>query len=487
MKHLENLSNQLNRNVLEAELYRRSFYEFALAAFKELHNGQELTPNWHIKLICDELQREANRIVAGELRDKHLLINVPPRTLKSELVNIFFSVYLWILDDSKQFISSSYSASLSIALSVQARRLIESDWFKARFPELELSKDDNQKSKFTTVNGGLRYCTSTGGTVTGMGADVIVIDDPQNPQLARSEVERENANRFFNETLRSRLNNPDKGMFIVIMQRLHENDLTGMLLNLEPEKWRHICLPAEVSDNVKPLELKEHYTDGLLFPERLSAGVLESFKTGLGSYGYSGQYSQLPSPDEGGIIKRDWFNIIKELPKDNNNNPMHIKWDFFLDTAYTAKQENDATALLCAGYDGQQLYIKEIKAVRLEFPELIEEIKRFAMANGYTNQSRIYIEPKASGKSIVQQLKRQTGLNVIEDKPPTQDKVSRVNGVSAVIEAGRVNLLDGRYIDAFLNECAAFPNGSHDDRVDTLVMALDKYTTRSKRTRASSI
>lgn len=479
MTHLGNSLNQLNRYELEAELYKRYFYDFVLAAFKELHNGQELVPNWHIKLICDELQREANRIVAGELRDKHLLINVPPRTLKSELVNIFFSVYLWILDDSKQFISSSYSASLSISLSVQARRLIESDWFKARFPDIEINKDDNQKSKFTTPTGGLRYCTSTGGTVTGMGADVIVIDDPQNPQLARSEKERENANRFFNETLRSRLNNPDKGIFIVIMQRLHENDLTGMLLNLEPEKWRHICLPAEVSDNVKPIDLKEYYTDGLLFPQRLSSDVLDGFKVGLGSYGYSGQYGQLPSPDEGGIIKREWFNIVKEIPD--------LKVDFFLDTAYTAKQENDATALIAAAYDGNNVYIKEVKAVRLEFPELLTEIQRFAVANGYTNQSRIYVEPKASGKSIVQQLKRQTGLNIIEDKPPTQDKVSRVNGVSAVIEAGRVNLLDGRYIDAFLDECANFPNGNHDDRVDALVMALDKYTTRAKRTRASSI
>ena len=458
---------------IQAELYKRSFYEFVQDAFKELHNGNELDHNWHIEYLCEELQNEAYRIISGEDREQHLLINVPPRTLKSELVNIFFSVYLWILDDNIQFISSSYSASLSIALSTQARRLIESDWFISIFPDVQISKDEN------TPNGGLRYCTSTGGTVTGMGGDVIVIDDPQNPQLARSEVERENANRFFNETLRSRLNNPSKGIFIVIMQRLHENDLTGMLLNLEPENWRHICLPAEVSNFVKPIALKDNYVDGLLFPQRLSAKVLQGFKTGLGSYGYSGQYSQLPSPDEGGIIKREWFKVVKEVPDG--------KVDFFLDTAYTAKQENDATAMVACIYDGNDLYIKEVKAVRLEFPELLEEIQRFARSNGYTNQSRIYVEPKASGKSIVQQLKRQTGLNVIEDKPPVQDKVSRVNGVSAIIESGRVNLLEGRYIDSFLDECATFPNGNHDDQVDTLVMALDKYTSRSKRTRASSL
>ena len=481
-EQLKTLLNSLNLTKLQSELYKKSFYEFTLDAFKTLHNGQELIENWHIKLLCDRLQVEALRIVNKQPRDKHLLINVPPRTLKSELVNVFFSVYVWILKDSIQFISSSYSASLSIVLSTQARRLIESDWFIEHFPDIHLSKDENTKSRYTTTNGGLRYSTSTGGTITGMGGDIIVIDDPQNPQLARSEVERDNANRFFNETLRSRLNNPDTGIFIVIMQRLHENDLTGMLLEKESNNWEHICLPAEVSDNVIPSELKELYVNGLLFPQRLSKSVLESFKIGLGSYGYSGQYSQLPSPSEGGIFKGAWFNVIKQLPDSLKLD--QLKWDFYLDTAYTNKQENDATGLLCAAFHNNELYVKEAKAVRLEFPELIKEVQNFTTVNGYTNRSRIYIEPKASGKSIVQMLKRSTGLNVMEDKAPTQDKVSRASSVSAFIESGRVNLLDGRYIDPFLNELKAFPNGSHDDLVDCLVMAIDRNTNRRKSIRA---
>ena len=483
-KHLEQLLKGLNLTKLQSELYKKSFYEFSLDAFKTLHNGQELIPNWHIKLICDRLQVEAERIVSGGERGKHLLINVPPRTLKSELVNVFFSVYCWILKDSIQFISSSYSASLSIVLSTQSRRLIESDWFIEHFPDIKLSKDENTKSRFTTTNGGLRYSTSTGGTVTGMGGDVIVIDDPQNPQLARSEVERENANRFFNETLRSRLNNPDKGIFIVIMQRLHENDMTGMLLEKEPHNWEHICLPAELSDNVKPIELQELYIDGLLFPQRLSKTVLDGFRIGLGSYGYSGQYSQLPSPSEGGIFKGAWFNTIKELP--NNLKLDQLKWDFYLDTAYTNKQENDATAMLCAAFHNNELYIREVRAVRMEFPELIKEIQNFTIVNGYSNRSRIYVEPKASGKSIVQMLKRSTGLNIMEDKPPTQDKISRASSISAFVESGRVSMLDGRYIDNFLNELKAFPNGSHDDMVDVLIMAIDRNTNRRKKVRAMS-
>ncbi len=483
-EQLRVLLSNLNLTSLKAELYRKSFYEFSLEAFKTLHNGQELTYNWHIEYLCDKLQKEAERIVRGEKRNKHILINVPPRTLKSELVNVFFSVYCWILDDSMQFISSSYSSSLSITLSTQSRRIIESDWFKSHFPEVLLSKDENTKSRYTTTKGGLRYSTSTGGTVTGMGADVIVIDDPQNPQLARSEIERENANRFFNETLRSRLNNPEVGVFIVVMQRLHENDLTGMLLDKERNEWDYTCLPAESSNNISPPELIDNYVDGLLFPKRLSLKVLNSFKIGLGAYGYSGQYAQLPAPSDGGIIKGEWFNIIKQLPRDPNNKLVNLKWDFYLDTAYTSKQENDATALMCAAFYNNELYIKEVKAVRLEFPELIKEIQHFSSINGYSNSSRIYVEPKASGKSIVQMLRKSTGLNIMEDKPPTQDKVSRVSAISPFIESRRVNLLDGRYINDFLNELKAFPNGSHDDQVDVLVMAIDRNITRRKKVRA---
>ncbi len=140
--------------------------------------------------------------------------------------------------------------------------------------------------------------------------------------------------------------------------------------------------------------------------------------------------------------------------------------------------------MLCGAFINNELFIRDVKAVRLEFPELIKEIQKFAAVNGYTNKSRIYVEPKASGKSIVQMLRRSTGLNIMEDKPPTQDKVSRASSVSAFIESGRVNLLDGRYIDSFLNELKSFPNGNHDDMVDTLIMAIDRNTNRRKKVRA---
>lgn len=445
-------------------MFRLDFHSFVRSAFKVLHNGQELVDNWHIKYLCDRLQREGERIIAGDKREKHLIINVPPRTLKSEITNVFFSVWLWVLKADIHFISSSYSHSLSLKLSVQARRLLESDWFRLMYPEINLSKDENTKGLFSNDTGGMRYTTSTGGTITGMGGDVIVIDDPQNPQLARSEVERKNANLFFDETLRSRLNNPDTGVFIIIMQRLHENDLTGHLLALEPDKWEHICLPAEITSNIKPSELSKYYKNNLLFPERLSNETLSGFKVGLGSYGYSGQYLQLPSPQDGGMIKRAWFEIIENKPND-------VVYDFYIDTAYTNKQTNDPTSILIGGKKDNLFYVVIVNRVWLEFPELIKYIKTLSLQHENSN-TKIYIEPKASGKSIAQQLKKETMLNIIETKPPDTDKVSRVNAVAPIIESKRVKLIKGIWNEDFLTECAAFPNAQHDDQVDTLTMFL---------------
>jgi predicted phage terminase large subunit-like protein len=363
-------------------------------------------------------------------------------------------------------------------LSVKARIVIESDWYKEHFPDVVLSKDNNTKIEYTTTTGGLRYCTSTGGSVTGEGADILLIDDPQNPRLARSEVERENANDFLNESLRSRFDNPQVGMFIIIMQRLHENDNTGMVLDLEPEEWKHICLPAEVSENVRPIHLKENYVDGLLFAKRLSVKILASLRRGLGSYGYSGQYDQLPSPADGGIIKGSWFTIVESI-KDRNFNHVPIEsltWDFLFDTAYTAKQENDPSAMGAMTYFEDNLYIRDMDSVRLEFPELVKEIPVFLNRNGYDNGSIGYVEPKASGKSVVQHLKANTSINIVESEAPTMDKVSRANAVAPFIQSGRVFLLKGNWNKPFVDQCNAFPNGTHDDEVDVLIMGIDELT-----------
>ena len=254
---------------------------------------------------------------------------------------------------------------------------------------------------------------------------------------------------------------------INVMQRLHEEDATA--LDLKNDNVKHICLPAEVSKHVKPEELKERYIDGLLDPVRLDRDVMAEMKKKLGSYGYAGQFEQTPAPDEGGMIKREYFGrfTMDQLPPD-------ITWNFVADTAYTSKEENDPSGFIAYAEHNNNYYLRNVCNVRLEFPELMKHAKSWPLANGYTNRSRYQIEPKASGKSLVQTVRSTTGLNISESINPTKDKTARVRDVEPILESKRVFLLAGEpWIDDFLTQLAQFPNGNHDEMVDCVTMILN--------------
>lgn len=255
------------------------------------------------------------------------------------------------------------------------------------------------------------------------------------------------------------------------MQRVHEEDLTGFLLSKETRlKYKHICIPAKSGDNnIKPAYLEEFYDKdtGLFWEDRFSQSTLDDYRSALGSYGYAGQLQQTPTPLDSGMIHKDWFKIDRYRVDEAIVN-------FVIDPAYTADQKNDPSALLAYTYKENRWQIIDCVNVYKEFPELVKFIQQWVQKNGYTNRSRIYVEPKASGKSIVQTLVRETGLNVKEDKPPTKDKVARVSDVSASLESGRVSILNGDWNDEFLDQLAKFPAAKHDDMVDCLVMAVNK-------------
>jgi predicted phage terminase large subunit-like protein len=427
------------------------------------------------------LQSEIERIIAGQRKTKDIIINVPPRSLKSFVTTVCLPAWAWVKDARLKFIGSSYSMDLSIEHNVFTRRLVESEWYQNYWSnQVEMAADQNQKSRFETTLGGVRRATSTGGTILGSGADCIIIDDPINPQLAASETERKTANKHFDETISTRLNHPETGLFIIIMQRLHEQDLTGHLLKKNPQGYNHICIPAEQSDIVKPSSLVEYYQDGLFFPNRFNKNVLSALRAALGSYGYAGQYSQRPAPEEGGILKKKWFGSVSyELFRKTVG---VTKIDFFLDTAYTEDSKNDPTALMACCYHKDLLYILNTTQVWKELPDLLKYIPEYVSQHRYTPHSRILIEPKASGKSTVQSFKR-TKYNVIELPPPTDSKLVRVNNISPFVESGKCILVEGNWNDGFLGECAAFPNGSHDDQVDCLSNAIAYYTKPSTKLR----
>tara|TARA_R110001583_G_scaffold69437_2_gene196891 strand:+ start:242 stop:1684 length:1443 start_codon:yes stop_codon:yes gene_type:complete len=465
-------NKKLLKFALEKKLCEMSFYEFFKKAWHVVEPAVPLSTNWHHKYICDILQQECERIIEQKPKTKDIIINVPFRSTKSLIVTVMFPVWAWIKSPKLRFITSSYSATLSIELATKSRDIIFSDWFQKRWSEsFYIKKDQNLKERYENNCVGMRRATSVGGTVTGQGGDFLIVDDPLSPQMANSAIERDNANEWYRTTFYSRLNQADIGVRIIIMQRVHEDDLSGFLLDRETRtRYRHICIPAtNENKNIKPKSLEKFYDkkSGLFWTDRFSQQILDDYKSALGSYGYAGQLQQTPTPLDSGMIHRDWFRIDKFRIEDSIVN-------FVIDPAYTANEKNDPSALLAYTYKDNKWQVVDCINVYKEFPDLVKFIVQWVQKNGYTNQSRIYVEPKASGKSIVQTLIRETGLNVKEDKPPTKDKVARVSDISASLESGRVSILNGEWNKDFLEQLVKFPAAKHDDMVDCLVMAVNK-------------
>lgn len=482
---MEESQTQLIDEAISVDLCKASFFEF-FCEFWETIEAVDLMPNWHIEFICNQLQKVYETWERGEPQPD-VIINVPPGSSKSTIVTQLFPAWLWVKDPTIRLISSSYAADLSIAHAVKTRDCLKSDKFQRYFPGLiEFKKDSDGKSAFKNTRKGERFTTSTGGRVTGMHGDFIINDDPINPEEAESDTTRKTANRFSGSTLSTRKTDKKRTVTIMVMQRLHELDPTGDWLK-KKGNVNHICLPGELTKDVKPERVRQYYTDGLLDVVRLDRVSLQKLKEDLGSYGYAGQILQTPTPDGGGKLKKEWFGRITWEKFQEVTKGKQAVWQFDADTAYTKDQKNDPTAMMGSCYIEPILYIRDVDEQWLEFPDLVKKLPEFAKRNGYGSQSKIHIEPKASGKSTVQTLKRETSLNIVEAPAPDADKVTRVNAIAPFVEAGRVVLIDGSYIDKFTGQCAAFPLGAHDDMVDCLVQAINRVHQPRKTVKAKRI
>ena len=400
-------------------------------------------------------------VVKGNI--KRLIINIPPRYGKTELAVKCFIAWSLAKNPQSKFIHLSYSDSLALDNSSQTKEYIESDAFQ-KFWEMKLKKDAQSKSKWFNDFGGGVYATASGGAITGFGAGVteakefsgaIIIDDPLKPDDALSEVKRKAINERFNNTIRSRVNDRETPI-IVIMQRLHEDDMSGFLLNGgSGEEWTHLCLPALDKEN-KPLWEDKH-----------SFAELEQIRQ-ANRYNFSGQYMQTPSPEEGGEWRKDWFEIV------NKNDVPIVEWDMFIDGAYTKDTKNDPTGIQIGARIGQYYYILSSIDKYLEMPELIKFIPEHINALGI-KVKMIYVEPKASGKSIKQLIQSQTSLNITELKSKfvSVSKIERARSASPYIEGGRVKLVNGNWIEHFLHQIAVFPNGKHDEHIDLTAYGIE--------------
>lgn len=421
---LKTIHEDIKEDWIDAELSRRSFFYFLTLFWDEVITEKPIY-NWHIEYLCNELQQAVERVFRREESLGDLLINIPPGTTKSTIVTVMLPAWCWIKDPSMRTLSASYAATLSTDHAVKSRDIIKSDKFKKLFPDVEIKSDQDNKTHYKNTNGGERYATSVGGAITGFHAHIIVVDDPLNPKKASSEVERKTANEFMDTTLSTRKVDKAVTLTILVMQRLHEDDCTGNWLKKKDKKLKHICLPAELSDRVKPLELRDYYHDGLLDPVRLSRSVLDKIRTDLGSYGYAGQMAQTPTPEGGGLWQKWLIPISRVELRKLKLREVGTDWDL----AYTKKEQNSASAYVTSGRHGKAMYVTDIGYDYLEFPELIKLMRE--------KEAPHYIEGKASGKSAKQTLSAQ-GIPAIEVKVLDGDKIARTTMTTPYAESGMI-------------------------------------------------
>lgn len=460
---------KLNRDGLLRSLYKQDLYEFFKFCWK-LIEGSELKESEHIKVIARKLQEVGFRVIKGE--DKlhtYYLFNLPPGSGKSRLISIVFPVWLWLHRQNLVIISGSYAMDIATNFSIKSRDLMLNSKFQELF-NIEFKSDQNNKTHYVNTNLGERFTVSTGSAVTGNHADILIVDDPLNSQDSISATEIETANKWVSETLSSRKKEPSKVPTIIIQQRMHQEDTTGFLIERGVD-YELMCLPAELDDNVHPPELREIYKDGLLHPERLSKEVLEEKKIELGTIKYATQYGQRPAPAGGSILKPDWFRFISV--EEFNRLHKNVTWDGDLDSAYGNSNKADPSGFLASTLIGNVTYIRYAEEKNLTFPELKKYMAVFAERNGFTSKSRFYVEPKASGISVVQDL-MESKMNVVQFDAPKESKVLRATGTSAYQESGKVVIVGSpsdSWVKKFLAQIEVFPNSKFDNMVDVLVQA----------------
>ncbi len=495
-EHILRLVGEQNKRKAE-----RSFYEFLQQAWPILEPKTPFCANWHYVYICDMLQDLAEAVGEGRPKTHDVIINVPPRSAKSTTCTIALNAWAWIHFPHIKFLTASYDGALAIEHAVDTRRLISSPWYQERWANrFTLASDQNVKSFFENDKSGHRIATSVGGSGTGRGADIIIVDDPQSSMQAESELSRKTVVDWWEKTLYSRLNNQEVGFRILVQQRLHESDLTGYLTAKKDPKIFHLCLPAERSDDIRPPELAESYVDGLLHPGILSKAVLTEVKK-QGSYTYSSQYMQRPSPAEGGVFKRQYWKYW--LPEGMSAPPMVLRLpDGSLHTHETVPLPSafdcivdawDMTFKGTAGSDrvsGQKWGAvdtrKFLLSIRLGEMGFLDA--RSAVTSLWKESpapTYVIVEDTANGPAVIETLKTTIPCLLPVHVAGKGSKMARATdaskAVSVVAQAEAGNLIlphpaVAAWVESFVDEFADFPFAKHDDNVDAAVHAVRKLS-----------
>jgi len=445
-------------------LLRQDFSTFAARCFYELNPQTELGVNWHLRVIAAKLAA----VRRGQIR--RLIINLPPRHLKSLMASIAFPAWCLGLDPSAQILCISYAGELADKLARDCRSIMLSRWYRRIFPT-RLAPHRQAVQEFITTANGYRLATSNGGVLTGRGADIILIDDPLKPEEALSDAQRQAANEWFSHTLYSRLNDKRKGAIVIIMQRLHEDDLVGHVLAQEP--WEVVCFPAIAEeDEVHRIETvfgPRTFTrrrGEALHPHREPLDTLDRIRRTIGEYNFAGQYQQSPAPLGGGLVKAHWFKRFGEKERPESFDRVVQSWD----TANKATELSDFSVCTTWGVKGKELFLIGRFRRRLEYPALKRAVRE---QQSLYNATEVLIEDKASGTQLIQELIAD-GCYGVTRYLPTTDKIMRLNAQTAIIENGFVHIPEAApWLAEYLHEMTVFPRGKHDDQVDSTAQFLD--------------
>jgi predicted phage terminase large subunit-like protein len=448
-----------SKSELLGPILRAQFVPFIAKCFSELNSGTPFHRNWHIEAIAHQLER------CRTGANKRLIITVPPRSLKSLCTSIAFPAFLLGHDPTQRVINVSYSQELGAKFTSGFRQVVKSEWYRRIFPATRAARDT--EGEFETTRGGGRVSISIGGSMTGRGGNFIIIDDPLKAEEALSRPARERVNDYYPTTLLTRLDSKNDGVIVLVMQRLHEEDLAGRLLN--EGGWMHLNLPA-IATHDERIALTggrwhSRKEGEVLHPEREPRAILEELRRALGSMHFRAQYQQAPVSEIGNIIKRDWIQHYDTAPYRSADTTIVQSWD----TAMKGDQIHDycvCTTWLKARGDH---YLIDLVRRRCEYPALIQLVRE--QYRRYSPDS-ILIEDTGTGTSLIQDLRYYDQITPIAIKPDG-DKVTRLSTASLTIEQGRVWFpKQVPWLGDLLNELLRFPQTPFDDQADSLSQYL---------------
>jgi predicted phage terminase large subunit-like protein len=459
---------------LVGAILRGDFALFVMKCFKEIFPTDTYYPNWHIEALCYALMQCKNG------NTKRLNINAPPRCLKSFITSVVYPAYRLGLDPTRKIIVISYAQELSDSLTRQFRQIIGSDWYQQMFPEMVIGADNNRINEQITTKGGYRRTTSVMGGLTGFGSDEIIVDDPIKADDAHSDTIRESVNEWYKNTVPTRLNDPENGVIIIVTQRTHAYDLSGMVL--DTGIWESLVIPAiatkeetyQFGPDPKDIYIREE--GELIDPSRLSEATLQLARYDLGEQNFQAQFQQEPEPPRGNMIDADWLNYYADTEKTLVFDQTFICWD----TASETGPNNDYSVATVWGVIGYDFYLRHVYRDKINYPTLCR--KAYELANRY-QADYILVEKSSSGTPLYQELNMELPGRV-EGISHNKSKVERMSKQMVFLEKRQVFLPeDAPWLATFKAELLAFPSGRHDDQVDSMELFLHRMKSRPNRVR----